>query len=143
MNDEPFAGAEQLMGDHQRPNGVIGGPAAGIANEMGVAFGEPSVFGRIEPCVHAGENRELPGWRQWKLALGSERFRIGLIGGDHLVDDFGHVATPLPKMAGSPSARANDHASSLKSIKLIDKIKFVIDSQRRLRFNALGAKHPP
>jgi hypothetical protein len=30
--------ALQLMRDHQRPNGVIGGPAAGIANDMGVAF---------------------------------------------------------------------------------------------------------
>ena len=104
-HDEPFAGAEQLVRDHQRPDRVIGGPAASIANDMGVAFGEPGVFGRIEPCVHAGENRELPGWRQWKLALGSECLSIGLIGGDHLVDDFGHFATPLPKM-GAPARRA-------------------------------------
>src|SRR5262245_21950047 len=40
MDDEPFAGAEQLGGDHERADRVIGRPAAGVADHMGVAFGK-------------------------------------------------------------------------------------------------------
>ena len=81
MDDEPFAGAEQLGGDHERADCVIGRPAAGVADHMGVAFGEAGVFGGVEPGVHAGEDGETPRGRHGELALVAETGGIGFVGG--------------------------------------------------------------
>ena len=88
MNDEPFTRAEQFVRDDQRPYRVVGGAAAGIANHMRVPFGEASVFCRIEPGVHAGEDRELSGWRQGKFAFRSEVSNIGFVRSDDLINNL-------------------------------------------------------
>jgi hypothetical protein len=62
---------------------------------MRVALGKPCVFGRIKPCVHAGEDGELPRWRHGELALLAKVAGVSLIGGDHLGDDFRHNTPPL------------------------------------------------
>src|SRR5262249_39632845 len=69
MDDEPLVGAEQLMRDHQRANSIVACAAAGIADDMGIAFGQASIFGRIEPCVHAGKNSKVTRWWHSKLAF--------------------------------------------------------------------------
>jgi hypothetical protein len=68
MDDESFAGAEQLGGNHERADRVIGRPAAGVADHMGVAFGKAGVFGGVEPASRqvrmakrrAGDMASLP-----------------------------------------------------------------------------------
>jgi zinc-binding alcohol dehydrogenase family protein len=38
VNDEPFTGSQQLVGNDQRPDRVVAGPPAGIANDMHVSL---------------------------------------------------------------------------------------------------------
>src|SRR5262249_61496441 len=59
MNYKPFAGAEEFVGDYQRPDRVIACATASIADHMGVAFGQAGVFSRIKAGIHAGENGEV------------------------------------------------------------------------------------
>jgi len=90
MDDEPFAGAEQFGGDHERADRVIGRPAAGVADHMGVTFGKAGVFGGVEPGVHAGEDGETPrGWHG-EFALVAETGGIGFVGGEHFLQDGSH-----------------------------------------------------
>ena len=62
-------GAEQLVGDDQRADGVVAGPTAGVADDVRVALAQAGVLGRVEPGVHARQDREPPGRRQRQLAL--------------------------------------------------------------------------
>jgi hypothetical protein len=39
VDDEPFLRAEKLVRNDQRADRVVGGASAGIADDMGVAFG--------------------------------------------------------------------------------------------------------
>ena len=80
VDDEPFLRAEQLVRDDERADRVVGRPAAGVADDMRVALGEPGVFGRIEARVHAGENGEAPRRGKPKLALLAEAVDVSLVG---------------------------------------------------------------
>jgi len=40
VDDEPFVGPEQLVGNDQRADGLVAGAAAGVADDMGVTLGE-------------------------------------------------------------------------------------------------------
>src|SRR5690625_975301 len=51
VDDEPFAGAEQFIGDDERANRVVARPAAGISNDMSVVFGESGNFPRTQPRI--------------------------------------------------------------------------------------------
>ena len=72
VDDEPFVSAKQLVRDHQRSDGVIGGAASGVADHVSVAFREPGIFGRIEPCIHASQNGEMSRRRHGELAFFAE-----------------------------------------------------------------------
>src|SRR5512139_2248393 len=80
VDDEPLAGAQQLVGDDQRADGVVAGAAAGIADDVGVALGEAGVLGRVEAGVHAGEDGEMPARGHRQLALVAKIGRVGLVG---------------------------------------------------------------
>ncbi len=69
VDDEEFFGAEELVADDQRADGVVAGAAAGVANDVSVAFGEAGVFGGVKAGVHAGEDGEAAGRREGELAL--------------------------------------------------------------------------
>ena len=60
VDDEPFGGAEELVGDNEGADRVVAGAAAGVADHVGVAFAQACVLGGVEPGVHAGEDRETP-----------------------------------------------------------------------------------
>src|SRR6478752_7189309 len=87
MNDEPFLGAEQLVGDDQRSNRVITRPSASIADHMGVALAETGIPGRIEPGVHAGEDGESSRRWQREFRLRAEGGRIAAVCTEDFVDD--------------------------------------------------------
>src|SRR6266404_6837504 len=44
VNDEKFAGAEKLVTDDEGTDGIVAGPAAGVANDVGLAFSEAGVL---------------------------------------------------------------------------------------------------
>jgi hypothetical protein len=50
INDESLVGAEELVQSHQRTDCVIAGSAAGVPNEVRIAFRQSSKFRRIEPA---------------------------------------------------------------------------------------------
>ena len=83
-------GAEQLVGDHQRADRVVAGPAAGVADHVGVALGQAGVLRRVEPGVHAGEDREAARRRQRQLVLVAEVGCVGLVGLQDLVVHRAH-----------------------------------------------------
>ncbi len=82
VDDEPLSGAEQLVRDHQRPDGIVARPSTGIADHVGVAFGQTCVLGRVEPRVHAGEDGEAARGRQREAALVAERLGVAGVGGE-------------------------------------------------------------
>ena len=49
-------GAEQVLGDHQRSNGVVGDRAAGVAEQVAVADFETEQREQVEPSIHAGDD---------------------------------------------------------------------------------------
>ena len=66
---------EQLVGDDQRTDRVVAGAPAGVPDDVGVAFAEAGVLGRVEPGVHAGEDGEPSCRRQGELGLPNRSWR--------------------------------------------------------------------
>jgi len=95
VNDEEFAGAEQFVADDERADGVVAGSTAGVADDVGVAFGEACILGGIETSVHAGENGEAAGGRQSEFALLTEIGAVNLIRFQHFRQSFAHNIFPL------------------------------------------------
>src|SRR5438128_5469796 len=94
MDHEPFTGAEQLVGDNERADRVVAGAAACVADHVRVALAQPCVLGRIEACVHAGEDREPSCRWQRQLALRPERRGVAVVGGQDLLEN-GHRWSPF------------------------------------------------
>jgi len=69
VNDEKLTRAEQLVGDDQGAERVIAGASSGVANDVGISLRQPSVLGRIETGIHAGENRKVTHRWYRQLAL--------------------------------------------------------------------------
>ena len=44
MNDKPFLGSEQFVGNDQRANGILAGAAAGVADEWASPSAKPANF---------------------------------------------------------------------------------------------------
>lgn len=53
LDDEHLRGAEELLGDDDRPESVAGA-AAGVADDVGVAEGDAEGGGGVDAAVHAG-----------------------------------------------------------------------------------------
>jgi len=66
-NDELLS-AEQVMGDDQRAEGVFGGDASGVADDVGVAGFEAEELFDGEAGVHAGEHGDVLRRRQGERA---------------------------------------------------------------------------
>ena len=102
VDHEPFGGAEKLVRDHEGADRVVTGAAAGVANDVGVAFAETGVFRGIEPRIHAGEDREASGGRERELALGPERARVFGVGGEDFLEN-GHPDSLREALTASDS----------------------------------------
>src|SRR5262249_2134486 len=72
VDHEPLVSSEQLVRDNERANCIIGCTAAGISDDVGIPLRKARIFCRMEPRIHASENREAPSRRQCKLALVTE-----------------------------------------------------------------------
>ena len=79
---KPLTGALGSLGDGgvatadsdiaKIPDGVVTGPASGVADDVCIALAESGVFRGIETGVHAGENGEMTRGRERELTLRSE-----------------------------------------------------------------------
>ena len=58
VDDEPLLRAQQLVRDHEGPDGVVGRASPGVTDDVRIAFAEPGVLGGVQPGVHAGEDGE-------------------------------------------------------------------------------------
>src|SRR5215475_1591887 len=87
VDDKPFPRAQELVRKEQRPDGVIAGTTARIANHMGVPFGETGVFGWINPGVHTGENRKMATWRQRQVAFVPKSRCVSGVCRQHFIED--------------------------------------------------------
>jgi len=92
MDDEKFLRAEEFVTDDERADGVITGAAAGIADYVGVAFGEAREFGGVEAGVHTGEDGEAASGRKSELALFAEIGGVTGVGLKNFGKNFAHVA---------------------------------------------------
>src|SRR6476661_2659340 len=83
--------------------------AARITDHMRVAFVEAEKTRRVEPRIHAGDDRELPARRHRQAAFREIR-RVALVGLCDLFDD-GHAATS--RIALPTKARSYPNGSGL------------------------------
>src|SRR5947209_13867381 len=90
MNYKPFAGAEELVRDHQRSDGIVTRPTASIADHMGIAFDKTGVLRRIEAGIHTGQDREMATRRQRQIALVSEILGVLRVRSQHFIQNLGH-----------------------------------------------------
>jgi len=56
VDDDEFLGVEQMMGDDQGAQGVVGGDAAGIADHVRVAGMQAEAVLEQDAGIHAGED---------------------------------------------------------------------------------------
>src|SRR6266850_5673111 len=94
VNDEKFACSEKFITDDQRANGIVAGPTAGVADDVGIAFGETGILGGIEARVHAGENGEAARGRESEFAFFTEAGAVLLIGLEHFRKNLAHDISP-------------------------------------------------
>ena len=90
VDQQDLAGAQHVLGDGQRADGVLGDDAAGVADDVGVADLEPEHAEQRHPRVHAGDHGHRAG-RAHRLAAG-ELPRPLLVRRQHPVD-LGHRAS--------------------------------------------------
>ena len=68
----------QLLADDQRADRVVGGEAARVADDVGVAGPQPERLLDVEPGVHAGEDRQ-PGQRRGGQRRAVERLDVAAV----------------------------------------------------------------
>src|SRR5438552_12681765 len=78
VDQDDLVGPQQALGDDQRSNGVVGGDAAGVADDVRVALDESEDLVHVEAGVHAGQHRQVLGRRQGKAPL-VERSRVRVV----------------------------------------------------------------
>ena len=85
-------GAEQALGDQQRPDDVVGDDTTGVADHVDVTLSQAEDAVHVQAGVHAGHHGDLAGGRHGQVA-GGERPGVGGVVGDQLVGD-GHGGLP-------------------------------------------------
>ena len=65
--------------------------ASGVANDVRVALAQSGVLRRIQPGIHARQDREAPGRWDAELALGAETGGVLLVGANDFLEN-GHGA---------------------------------------------------
>ena len=69
LDDEDFFGPEQLFGEDDAPQRVLGAPT-GVANNVSVSQIDAKGGGRIDPCIHAGEHEVTLGRWEGQVTIG-------------------------------------------------------------------------
>jgi hypothetical protein len=95
VNDEEFTGAEKFVANDEGADGVVTGAAASVADNVGVAFGEPGVLGGIEARIHAGENGETACRWESEFAFLTEIGTVILIGFENFGKYLAHSSFPF------------------------------------------------
>src|SRR5262249_31797681 len=90
MDHEPLVGAEQLMGDNKRADGIIAGPTTSIADHVRIALCQASKLSWVKPCIHAGQDGKMPSGRHGETALVTEPFGIAFICRQDIITNLGH-----------------------------------------------------
>ena len=63
LHDDDLIGAEQMLADDKRADRVIGGEAAGVPDDVGVARSQAKYLLDGQPRVHAGDDGQPPSGR--------------------------------------------------------------------------------
>ena len=85
IDDHDFLGAQQVVGDDQGAQRVLGNDASGVANDVGVSGFQAQGADR-EPGVHAGKYGQLA-LRAWGESAQFVGARINFVCSENLVDD--------------------------------------------------------
>src|SRR6266851_1034986 len=115
VDDEEFAGAEQFVADDEGTDGVVAGAAAGVADDVSVAFGEAGILGGIETRVHARENGETARGRQGELAFLTKIGTVILVGFKNFRKNLTHSSIPLFCGHESPRFGARDFGGARRN----------------------------
>jgi hypothetical protein len=78
------------MGNDQRADGVVAGPATGITDDVGITLGKARKAGRVESRIHAGQDGEATGWGQGQGAFIAELLGVDTVGRQDFVQDTRH-----------------------------------------------------
>jgi hypothetical protein len=78
VDEDDLVGAEQPLRDDQRANCVVGGDAAGVADDVRLALLEAEYVVDVQAGIHARQHSDMLGGRERKIAL-RERLGIGLV----------------------------------------------------------------
>ena len=85
VDDHEFLGAEKIVGDEERAEGIVGDDTTGVADDMSVAgFQAESADG--EARVHAGKNGEFAFGARGEAAE-FVSLRVNFVCGEDFVDD--------------------------------------------------------
>ena len=95
MNHEKFTGAEQLVADNQRTNGIVCRPSTRVADDVCVTLFETCKFCGVEPRVHAGENREVSGRGYGKIRFIAKVGAVIWVRVENLRQNLTHLLSPL------------------------------------------------
>jgi hypothetical protein len=85
VDDEPLAGAEELVRNDQRTNRIITCSSARISNDVCVTFGQPGLSRWIQSRVHTGQDREVPCRRERQLSLCAKRSCVLGVGSKYVI----------------------------------------------------------
>src|SRR5699024_8581405 len=88
MDQHDLASSQQSLADGQGAQGVLGHHPARVADHVGLALGQSQQAVDVQPCVHAGEDGDLPlrGHRQIGMGEGGGVVPGGgeqVVGGGH------------------------------------------------------------
>src|SRR5260370_15454411 len=85
VNDKPFLGSEQFVGNDQGPNGILAGAAAGVADDVGIAFCQTRELRRVETGIHTSQHGKMPGGRYAQFCFFTESCRVAFIRGKNFI----------------------------------------------------------
>jgi hypothetical protein len=70
VDEHDLGGAEQALGDDQRPDHIVGDHAARVADDVRVPRPQPEHRVEVQARVHAGDNRDAGGRADGEIAAG-------------------------------------------------------------------------
>src|SRR5829696_218142 len=84
MDDRDFVGPHESLGDHEGAE-RLAGSSTSVANDVSVTRLQAKSARGEYPRIHAGDNRELPGWRYRQVAQ-IERLGVFPVGSHQLIN---------------------------------------------------------
>src|SRR5271166_2711709 len=91
MNDKPFPGSEQFIRNDQGANGIVASAAAGVTDDVGIAFGQTRKLRRVKTGVHTSQHGKMPGGWYAQFCFFTESCRVTLIRGKDFIKYLAHI----------------------------------------------------